>query len=86
MRLTHGVLRGTKQREQSLRSKRAVSEKASWRKSKLKEQDRRTVVHTKFKKRRVGFFQALAIVDKAAAVRTAILSYQLIGQLIKEMW
>lgn len=86
MRLTHGVLRGTKQREQSLRSERVVLEKASWRKSKLKEQDR-TVVHAKVKKRRAGFLQALAIVDKAAAVRTAVLSQQLIGQLItKEMW
>ena len=87
LRLTLGVLRGTKQREQSLRSERALSEKASWRKLKLKEQDRRTIVHAKVKKRKVEFLQALAIVDKAAAVRTAVLSHQLTGQLItKEMW
>lgn len=36
---------------------RAVLEKASWRESKLKEQDR-TVVHAKVKKRRAGFLQA----------------------------
>lgn len=69
----------TKQREQSLRSERAVLEKASWRKSRIERTGQNSSTY-KGQEEGAGFLQALAIVDKAAAVRTAVLSQQLIGQ------
>ena len=84
MRLTHGVLRGTKQREQSLRSETTVVREGF---TEEVETYGRTVGFAKVKRRRVGFLQALEIFDKAGAVRSAVLSHQLIGQLVtKEVW
>lgn len=83
MRLTRGVLRGTKQREQPLRSETTVVRAGFTEEV----ETGRTVGFAKVKRRRVRFLQALAVFDKAGAVRSAVLSHQLMGRLVtKEVW